>query len=195
MLKMPRVDFGISTCRVAKVYTWTFAFPRVAFKNVILSYGILKAAQIVALKSMTGMTLQMATATVAGKALTATFVKLGASMKALALNPWTYMFAAFFAITDIIGQLRANIQAIRELNSEIREDAQEAAENTNKFLTNKGNASTRELAKENKANEKRIKKLEKEEKDKTKKLEKAEAKAEKAAAKAAKKIKITGNQI
>ena len=38
MLKMPRVDFGISTCRVAKVYTWTFVFPRVAFKNVILSF-------------------------------------------------------------------------------------------------------------------------------------------------------------
>lgn len=119
-------------------------------KNVVLSYGILKASQILALRGMTQMTWGMAAATVAGKKLTATIVGLGASLKALALNPWTYMFAAFFAITDIIGQLRANMQAIRELNSEIREDAQEAAENTNKFLTNKGNASTRELAKENK---------------------------------------------
>lgn len=119
-------------------------------KNVVLSYGLLKVSQVLALRGMTQMTWGMAAATVAGKKLTATIVGLGASLKALALNPWTYMFVTIFALTDAIGQIRAQLQDIAELNDGISESAKEAAENMNKFLSNKGTIATRQLAQENK---------------------------------------------
>ena len=119
-------------------------------KNVIISYGLLKLAQIVVLKGMTSMTWGMATTIATGNALTATITRLATAMKSLFLNPWTGAFVAILAIIDAIGRARANAEALVDLNDKIREGAVESTDNTNKFLTNKGNVSTRELAKENK---------------------------------------------
>lgn len=119
-------------------------------KNVILSYGSLKLAQIVVLKGMTSMTWGMAATIATGNALTATITRLATAMKSLFLNPWTGAFVAILAIIDLIGKIRANMQDIAELNDGISESASEAAENMNKFLSNKGTIATRQLAQENK---------------------------------------------
>lgn len=75
---------------------------------------------------------------------------VGASLKALFLNPWTWVFVGIMAVTDLVRQTNAAREAMHELNQEIRDNANEASESMLNYLNNKGNKSTLELAKQNK---------------------------------------------
>lgn len=125
------------------------SFNRV-LKNIILSFGLLKAAQLVVLKQTLGLSWGLAATAVAGKGVAAAFASIGKSIGALFTNPWTWVFVGVLAITDFIGKLRAARQATIELNEEIKKGAAEASQANLDFLNNKGNQATRDLAKENK---------------------------------------------
>lgn len=75
---------------------------------------------------------------------------VGASLKALFLNPWTWVFVGVMAVIDLVRQTNAAREAMHELNQEIRDNANEASESMLNYLNNKGNKSTLELAKQNK---------------------------------------------
>ena len=75
---------------------------------------------------------------------------VGASLKALFLNPWTWVFVGIMAVIDLVRQTNAAREAMHELNQEIRDNANEASESMLSYLNNKGNKSTFELAKQNK---------------------------------------------
>nr|DAQ19271.1 MAG TPA: Tape measure domain protein [Caudoviricetes sp.] len=75
---------------------------------------------------------------------------VGASLKALFLNPWTWVFVGIMAVIDLMRQTNAAREAMHELNQEIRDNANEASESMLNYLNNKGNKSTLELAKQNK---------------------------------------------
>lgn len=115
-------------------------------KSIILSYGIIKVAQIIAIRN------QMAWATAAS----ATAKQMGfvanmvnravASMSALLANPWTWAFVGVLALVDLVQGLNNARIATKELNEEIRNNANEASENMLKFLNNKGSKATLELA-------------------------------------------------
>jgi len=75
---------------------------------------------------------------------------LFASMKALFLNPWTWVFVGIMAVVDLVRQTNAAREAMHELNQEIRDNANEASESMLNYLNNKGNQSTRQLAQQNK---------------------------------------------
>lgn len=75
---------------------------------------------------------------------------VGASLKALFLNPWTWVFVGIMAVIDLLRQTNAAREAMHELNQEIRDNANEASESMLNYLNNKGNKSTFELAKQNK---------------------------------------------
>lgn len=75
---------------------------------------------------------------------------VGASLKALSLNPWTWVFVGIMAVIDLVRQTNAAREAMHELNQEIRDNANEASESMLNYLNNKGNKSTLELAKQNK---------------------------------------------
>lgn len=75
---------------------------------------------------------------------------VGASLKALFLNPWTWVFVGVMAVIDLVRQTNAARDAMHELNQEIRDNANEASESMLNYLNNKGNKSTLELAKQNK---------------------------------------------
>lgn len=75
---------------------------------------------------------------------------VGTSLKALFLNPWTWVFVGIMAVIDLVRQTNAARGAMHELNQEIRDNANEASESMLNYLNNKGNKSTLELAKQNK---------------------------------------------
>lgn len=75
---------------------------------------------------------------------------VGESLKALFLNPWTWVFVGIMAVIDLVRQTNAAREAMHELNQEIRDNANEASESMLNYLNNKGNKSTLELAKQNK---------------------------------------------
>lgn len=75
---------------------------------------------------------------------------VGASLKALFLNPWTWVFVGIMAVIDLVRQTNAAREAMHELNQEIRDNANEASESMLNYLNNNGNKSTLELAKQNK---------------------------------------------
>lgn len=75
---------------------------------------------------------------------------VGASLKALFLNPWTWVFVGIMAVIDLVRQTNAARGAMHELNQEIRDNANEASESMLNYLNNNGNKSTLELAKQNK---------------------------------------------
>jgi len=118
-------------------------------KNVILSLGFLRVAQMIAIRN------NMAWAASAGHAarmmgfLANTVKGFFASIVAIA-NPWTAVFLGLFAVTDLIGQFRAARIELEKLNDEIRENATEASNSNIDWLNNKGNKATREAAKEGK---------------------------------------------
>ena len=119
-------------------------------KSIIITFGLWKALQVVAIRnqwawaSATG-----ATAKQMGFLANAT-KGLFASMKALFLNPWTWVFVGIQAIVDLTQQFLNARQEMHELNEEIRNNAKEASESMLNYLNNKGNKSTFELAKKNK---------------------------------------------
>lgn len=119
-------------------------------KSMLVTFGLWKALQVVAIRrqwawaSATGATAkQMGFLANAAKGLFA-------SMKALALNPWTWVFVGIQAIVDLAHQLWNARSAMHELNQEIRDNANEASNNILNYLNNKGNQSTRQLAQQNK---------------------------------------------
>lgn len=75
---------------------------------------------------------------------------VGTSLKALFLNPWTWVFVGIMAVIDLVRQTNAARGAMHELNQEIRDNANDASESMLNYLNNKGNKSTLELAKQNK---------------------------------------------
>lgn len=119
-------------------------------KSMIVTFGLWKALQVAAIRNQwdwarsTG-----ATAKQMGFLANAT-KGLFASMKALFLNPWTWVFVGIQAIVDLTHQFINARSAMHELNQEIRDNANEASKSMLNYLNNKGNKSTFELAKQNK---------------------------------------------
>lgn len=133
-----------------KVMLQNWASLNRVLKNVVLSFGLLKVAQMAAIRY----NWQLA-ASAGGAARMMGFLgnaikSVIASTVALAKNPWTWIFVGIMAITDLIGKWRAARQEIAELNDELKENAYEAGKSNFDFLSNKGNVETRKLAKENK---------------------------------------------
>ena len=119
-------------------------------KSILYTFIGWKALQMVAIRQ------QWAWATATG----ATAKQMGflanaakglfASIKALFLNPWTWVFVGIMAVIDLVRQTNAAREAMHELNQEIRDNANEASESMLNYLNNKGNQSTRQLAQQNK---------------------------------------------
>lgn len=119
-------------------------------KSMLYTFVGWKALQIVAIRQ------QWAWATATGATakqmgwLANGIKDVGASLKALFLNPWTWVFVGIMAVIDLVRQTNAARDAMHELNQEIRDNANEASESMLNYLNNKGNKSTLELAKQNK---------------------------------------------
>lgn len=119
-------------------------------KSMLVTFGLWKALQMVAIRQ------QWAWATATGATakqmgwLANGIKAVGASLKALFLNPWTWVFVGIMAVVDLVNQTNAARGAMHELNQEIRDNANEASESMLNYLNNKGNKSTLELAKQNK---------------------------------------------
>lgn len=125
-----------------------------AIDRVLWSIGITfiawKGLQMVAVKQQWELAKATgATAQQMGK-LSNGFKKFWDATKAMAANPWTWIFVGISAITDLVMQIREARKATHELNQEIKENASEASESMLKFLNNQGNKSTFALAKQNK---------------------------------------------
>ena len=119
-------------------------------KSMLYTFIGWKALQIVAIRQ------QWAWATATGATakqmgwLANGIKAVGESLKALFLNPWTWVFVGIMAVIDLVRQTNAAREAMHELNQEIRDNANEASESMLNYLNNKGNKSTLELAKQNK---------------------------------------------
>lgn len=123
-----------------------------AIKAVVATMGMVKLMQVVAV----AMQWKWAQATQA----TATqmdwvSVKLGGAiskllggLKAMATNPWTWVFAVVGAAVDLAYSFYQASEATEELNNNIRKAATESADSLQKFFNNKGNVATRDLARE-----------------------------------------------
>ena len=119
-------------------------------QSIAVTFGVWKLAQVVAIRQQWAWASACgATAKQMGSVANA-FVSVGKALKALALNPWTWVFVGIMAVTDLINQFRQAKQAMHELNEEIRNNAKEASDSNLKFLDNKGNQSAYNLAKQNK---------------------------------------------
>lgn len=119
-------------------------------QSIAVTFGVWKLAQVVAIRQQWAWASACgATAKQMGSVANA-FVSVGKSLKAFALNPWTWVFVGIMAVTDLINQFRQAKQAMHELNEEIRNNAKEASDSNLKFLDNKGNQSAYNLAKQNK---------------------------------------------
>lgn len=119
-------------------------------KSMLYTFVGWKALQMVAIRQQWAWaTATGATAKQMGFLANAT-KGLFASMKALFLNPWTWVFVGIMAVIDLVRQTNAAREAMHELNQEIRDNANEASESMLNYLNNRGNKSTFELAKQNK---------------------------------------------
>lgn len=119
-------------------------------KSMLYTFIWWKALQMVAIRQQWAWaTATGATAKQMGR-LANGIKAVGASLKALFLNPWTWVFVGIMAVIDLVRQTNAAREAMHELNQEIRDNANEASESMLNYLNNKGNKSTLELAKQNK---------------------------------------------
>lgn len=115
-------------------------------KSVIISIGVIKVAQIIAIRQQWAWS-SAASATAKQMGFVANMtMKAVASTAALFANPWTWAFVGVLALVDLVQGLNNARIATKELNEEIRNNANEASENMLKFLNNKGSKATLELA-------------------------------------------------
>ena len=115
-------------------------------KSVIISIGVIKVAQIIAIQQQLAWS-AAASATAKQMGFVANMtMKAVASTEALFANPWTWAFVGVLALVDLVQGLNNARIATKELNEEIRNNANEASENMLKFLNNKGSKATLELA-------------------------------------------------
>lgn len=115
-------------------------------KSVIISIGVIKVAQIIAIRQQWAWS-AAASATAKQMGFVANMtMKAVASTAALFANPWTWAFVGVLALVDLVQGLNNARIATKELNEEIRNNANEASENMLKFLNNKGSKATLELA-------------------------------------------------
>lgn len=119
-------------------------------KNLGLSFIFLKTTQLGLLPSFGALNANFISTARLATTLRGIIVSLGSAFKALFLNPWTWVFAGIFAITDLIGQSKRAREEVAELNQEIKKGAGEASSSNIEYLTNKGNQATRDAAKEGK---------------------------------------------
>lgn len=114
--------------------------------DLIIAFGALKAAQIVAVARLGALGRQLGWNVILGKNLTKVLIQLGHAMKAAFFNSATWAAAVVLAMIDLGLSVYNNIQNVKELNKEIKKAAEESAESIDKFLTNKGNKITFDLA-------------------------------------------------
>lgn len=118
-------------------------------KSLVISYGLLKVAQMAAVYHFGVMTTGLtATAKQMGM-LTNAAKSLWGSLTALAANPWTWAFVGITALIDLAMQIDRAHKEIVSLNNDIKKNAAEASESMLDFLGNKGNRETYTLAKQN----------------------------------------------
>ena len=126
-------------------------------KSAVISLTIFKTIQLASMATTPVTRFGQALQAALGDKTLAGFGKLGAGikaigtqLKALALNPWTWIFVGITALVDLERQMSAAKDAMHELNQEIRDNAKEASDSMLSFISNKGNQQTLELAKQNK---------------------------------------------
>lgn len=126
-------------------------------KSAVISLTIFKTIQLASMATTPVTRFGQALQAALGDKTLAGFGKLGAGLKAigtqlkaLALNPWTWIFVGIMALVDLERQMSAAKDAMHELNQEIRNNAKEASDSMLSFINNKGNQQTLELAKQNK---------------------------------------------
>jgi DNA repair exonuclease SbcCD ATPase subunit len=126
-------------------------------KSAVISLTIFKTIQLASMATTPVTRFGQALQAALGDKTLAGFGKLGAGLKAigtqlkaLALNPWTWIFTGIMALVDLERQMSAAKDAMHELNQEIRNNAKEASDSMLSFISNKGNQQTLELAKQNK---------------------------------------------
>ena len=115
-------------------------------KNLGLSFIFLKATQLGMMPAFGALNAHFVSTARLATTLRGVVVSLGSAFKALFLNPWTWVFAGIFAITDLIGQSKRAREEVAELNQEIKKGAGEASSSNIEYLMNKGNQATREAA-------------------------------------------------
>ncbi len=114
--------------------------------DLIIAFGALKVAQIVAVARLGALGRQLGWNVILGKNLTKVLIQLGHAMKAAFFNYATLAAAGVLAMIDLGLSVYNNTQKVKELNKEIKKTAEESAESIDKFLTNKGNKITFDLA-------------------------------------------------
>ena len=119
-------------------------------KNLGLSFIFLKTTQLGMMPAFGALNAHFVSTARLATTLRGIVVSLGSAFKALFLNPWTWVFAGIFAITDLIGQSKRAGEEVAELNQEIKKGAGEASSSNIEYLTNKGNQATRDAAKDGK---------------------------------------------
>ena len=118
-------------------------------KSLVLSFGLLKVAQMVAVNRFGVMATELTTTAKQMGWLANAAKGLGRSLMALAANPWTWVFVGITALVDLGMQLKRAHEEIVSLNNDIKKNATEASESLLGFLNNKGNRETFTLAKQN----------------------------------------------
>ena len=114
--------------------------------DLIIGFGALKVTQLVIVAQMGALGRQIGWNVILGKNLTKVLVQLGNAMKTAFMNPATWIAVVAMALIDLGHSIYNNIQNVKELNKEIKKAAEEGAESIDKFLTNKGNKITFDLA-------------------------------------------------
>lgn len=97
-----------------------------------IAFGLLKLTQFV--NSWRQVGLALAAVDTAGLKLTRMLTGLGNALKAVATNPWTWVFVVLAAIVDAIHSLHNANQAVKDFNNSIREGAEEARNSLDKML-------------------------------------------------------------
>lgn len=128
----------------ALLQNW-YEFDRL-IKSLVISFGLLKIAQIAAIKYTQGVTFAVAASDVVSKKFLATMYRLRDAMKAFFTNPWTWVMAGLTLLADLGLSIWRAHDAVVELNEELRKNAQEASQSNMDFLNNKGNIETRKAA-------------------------------------------------
>ncbi len=125
-----------------------------AIYALITAFGVLKATQFTYFawfaKASQKVGATQAAQIVLGQKLTNVFKGLGASLKALAVNPWTWVFVGIAAIAELSYEAYNASKATAALNNELKKNAGEASKSIGEYVDSKAAKSQLELAQANK---------------------------------------------
>ena len=103
-------------------------------KSLIISFGLLKAAQILYIAYTSKVSLATAAADVASKRLVGTLYAMKGAFVTLASNPFTWITAVLASLGYMYIQMRDLDEATEQFNKSISQNAQENIDSINKFF-------------------------------------------------------------